>query len=126
MKKIILALLIAAPAYADTFTFTWDPPTEDTAGHQLSELTGYKFYVSSKAGEYTTPISTPATNTLELEENKPGVYFAVVTAYNSAGESTPSNEIQFEVKAKPPAPPKNLTFIQKLARALIDFLKYFA
>ncbi len=57
-------------------------------------------------------------------ENNVGKYFAVVTAYNAVGESARSNEVTFEVKAKVPSAPKNLSFIQKVVAFLKSFFHF--
>lgn len=110
MKKLFLALLLlASSAYADPISVAWDAVTLDTAGNPVT-ITGYKLYESSVAGTYTTAIGTiaqPATN-YSFTENRPGKWYLVVTAYNDAGESGKSNEINFTVSLKAPAAPKNL------------------
>ncbi len=126
MKKLLLALLLASPAYADTFTFTWEAPTVDVSGAPLTELTGYKLYVSTKSGTYTAPVSTISGLSAIYDESKVGKYYAVVTAYNSGGESVYSNEVQFEVKQKAPGAPKKLSFLQKLARFFKKLVHGFA
>lgn len=121
MKKIIaLIMILPALAFADTFTFNWDAVTKDVNGNTLAVAPGYKLYISSTAGQYgTTPVATVTAPTAIVTETKVGKYYAVATAYTALGESAPSNEVTFEVKAGVPAAPTKLTFIQKL----IAFIK---
>jgi len=112
MKKLLLIalLLLPLPVLADTFAFTWDPVTTDTNGNQLFDLIGYKLYTSTQSGVYTTvaaTVSAAATN-VTINKTIPANYFAVVRAYNSAGEAANSNEVTFSVVAKKPAAAVNL------------------
>lgn len=114
MKKIIfaLALLISQIAYADDFNFSWTAP-EVTSSNGAAA--GYRLYISSTSGTYgATPRSTVTGLTTTVSESTIGKYYAVVTAFNASGESEYSNEVSFEVKLKPPAPPTGLSIIQKI------------
>lgn len=117
MKKLfVIIILIANVSRADTLNFAWDPVTQDFSGNSIKELQGYKLYVSSSpiaagwpiAG--LTPVATVAADTTskQLINDTVGKYYAVVTAFNSAGESEPSNEVSFEIKIKPPKAPTRL------------------
>lgn len=111
MKKIILALLLlAAPAFADTINLAWDKVTLGVDDLPLQELTGYKVYKGTAAGDYSTPLVTitPATENYSFEQSIIGTYFFVVTAYNSVGESGHSNEVSAVVNPKVPAKVLNL------------------
>lgn len=120
IKIIALIMILPALAFADTFTFSWDAVTKDVNGNTLAVAPGYKLYISSTSGQYgTTASATTTAPTTVITENKVGKYYAVVTAYTAVGESAPSNEVTFEVKASVPAAPTKLTFIQKL----IAFIK---
>ena len=126
MKKLIaLLLILPALTFADTFTFSWDAVTKDVNGNTLATAPGYKLYISSTAGQYGTAASaTTAEPTAVVTENKVGKYYAVVKAYTAVGESAPSNEVTFEVKAGVPAAPTKLTFIQKLIAFIKSLFKW--
>jgi hypothetical protein len=107
MKKILLALILLFPlsVRADNFNLTWDAVTLGTDGQPVVGLLGYKVYVSSTSGSYTTVKATSATNTATITQIGTGKYYAVVRAYNAVGESANSNEISFVIVDKVPAPP---------------------
>ena len=71
----------AAPE--DLPALTWDAPALDSDGAPLTNLSGYKVYRGENPGDYTSVTyvsgSTPA---LELALD-PGIYYFVVTAYDS-------------------------------------------
>jgi hypothetical protein len=67
---------------------TWDPNTEP-------DLAGYKLYVGTASGVYTTTIDVGNMTTHTVAGLQPGAtYYFVVTAYNTSGlESGFSNEV---------------------------------
>jgi hypothetical protein len=76
---------------AQNVTLKWDP---DPA----SNLAGYRLYYGTSSGVYTQEINvgnTTATLVSNLTEGR--TYFFAVTAYNSAAESLPSNEVSYTV-----------------------------
>lgn len=111
MRTLLFSLLLlATPAFADTIKLEWTAPTTDTSGAPLKSLTGYKLYLSTKSGTYTSPyqyISGAVTNA-SVVKTTPGTYYAVVSAYNASGESDKSNEVTFQVVVLPPGKPLNL------------------
>jgi predicted phage tail protein len=123
MKTLVFlfALILAQVAYSDTLTFTWvAPPVSEQA-----PVDGYKLYISKVAGEYSiTPKATVTGTSAIVSETAIGKYFAVVTAYNTAGESGRSNEVTFEVKARAPGAPTGLTFIQRLIAFIKSFFNF--
>ena len=66
----------------------WDPNTE-------ADLAGYKVYVGTASGVYTTTIDVGKVTTYTVTGLQPGnTYYFVVTAYNLSGfESGYSNEV---------------------------------
>lgn len=118
MKKLIGALFLVAyifltsPAQADTFNLSWDKVTLASDGTPLTELIGYRVYVSQVSGVYGPAIAAPTTEAYSYTQTTKGTYFAVVKAWNSGGESGASNEISFVVAAKLPAKPTGLKYIQ--------------
>jgi hypothetical protein len=108
MKKLILALCLLIPAFvrADNISFIWDPVTTGIDGQPVIGLLGYKLYVSNTAGTYGAAPKIQVTgNTTVITENVIGTYFAIVRAYNEAGESANSNEVTFQVRPKVPNAP---------------------
>lgn len=104
MKKLLLAaLLIASPAWAQqAATFVWDASTGGGAPD------GYKLYISQTAGSYGTTAAATVTGTTHTITVPVGKHYAVVTAYNSSGESAKSNEVMFESKLLAPGVPAGL------------------
>ena len=128
MRIILATLLFIIPicSFADTLTFQWDEVTTDVNGDPVVDLQGYKLYVSKESGVYTTPKATSTEPKAIITETAIGKYYAVVTAYNSAGESSHSNEISFEVKAKVPSAPQKLNFVQKIFAFIKSIFRIFA
>jgi len=68
-------------------TLTWNPVT-------TTPLDGYKIYIGTVPGQYTQAITAGNVTSFTVESLSVGItYYFVVTAYNSAGESAPSNEV---------------------------------
>jgi len=83
-------------------TLSWTPPTVNTDGSALTDLTAYKFYYGLSEGNYPNEIrvDNPGIATYVVEDLAPNTYYFVVTAVNSSGiESVFSN---FAVKAVSP------------------------
>lgn len=90
MRLILLTLLLhASVALAETVTVEWRP---NTAPH----LGGYRVYVGTSPGTYTTSndVGTVTTTTLNLATGM--VHFIAVTAYDIGGlESDLSDEVRW-------------------------------
>ena len=120
MKKLVLLLMVLVAGFllptmanAVQIIFIWD-------GSTSTDVSGYRLYNSNTSRSYSygaqnaiwtgTALTATVTVTVQLGETK---YF-VVTAYNSAGESGPSNEVFYTVppdNTEPsgkPAKPTNL------------------
>jgi fibronectin type 3 domain-containing protein len=70
-----------------TATLTWDPVTD------LS-VKGYKVYAGTNSGAYGAPVDVENVTTFQIINLQSGnTYYFAVTAYNSAGESGYSNEV---------------------------------
>lgn len=104
MKKyLLLALLASGSAFAQptpqptfTVTLTWTPPTKNTDGSNLTDLSRYKVYWGTVSGVYpnSVQITAPASSNILTNQslNCNTDYFFVVTAVNSVGsESAYSN-----------------------------------
>jgi hypothetical protein len=65
--------------------------------------TGYRVYYGRSSGAYTSILDVGGSSTATITDLSVGVtYFFVVTAYNAAGESSPSNEVSFKGIANEP------------------------
>ena len=90
MTKVPVTLIVSptqpSPS-ATTATLAWSPVTDPT-------LDGYKVYVGTVSGLYTRTITVGNLTSYTIDSLATGTtYFFAVTAYNSAGESSPSNEV---------------------------------
>lgn len=75
------------PPSATTATLAWSPVTDST-------LEGYKVYVGTASGLYSRTITVGNLTSYVVDSLTTGTtYFFTVTAYNSGGESPPSNEV---------------------------------
>lgn len=104
-------LLFAREVAAETINFAWDPVTLGADGKPVQGLLGYKLYLSRTSGLYKYPSTfiSASKTTASVNLTTGGEYFAVVRAYNGAGESGNSNEVKFTVVVPPPAPPADFT-----------------
>lgn len=67
------------------------------------DIEGYRIHYGTGSGIYAEALDVGNVTTSPLMVPEPGTYFAVVTAYNSAGlESLPSNEITISLPVSPP------------------------
>ena len=76
-------------------TLSWTPPTENTDGSPLTDLTSYNLYFGTQSGTYpqTVNIGNPGVSTFVLDTLTEGTWFFVLTAVKSTGvESDVSNE----------------------------------
>ena len=75
------------PPSATTALLAWNPVTDPSLG-------GYNILVGTASGLYTRTISVGNVTSYTVDSLTTGTtYFFSVTAYNSAGESSPSNEV---------------------------------
>jgi Fibronectin type III domain len=75
------------PPSATTATLAWSPVNDPT-------LDGYKVYVGTTSGLYTRIITVGNLTSYAVDSlTTRTTYYFSVTAYNSAGESSPSNEV---------------------------------
>ena len=93
------------PAFAATVTLSWNAPTTNSDTTQLTDLAGYRVYMSNTSGQYNSgnivksniPASSSTggvTETTTVDNLPNGTYYFIVTAYDIYGnESSRSNEI---------------------------------
>lgn len=108
LLALVLFLCTQSVAWsAESVTLAWDRNPE-------SDVIGYQLYYGTTSGIYSQNVNVGNTTEVVL----PGLdssttYYAVVTAYNSAGlESFLSEELAFEVDASPPGQPATLIFLE--------------
>lgn len=104
MKKtllgIVAALTIGCVSIAEAVTFTWNPNTE-------SDLAGYKLYMGTAPGAYTSSIDVGNKTTTVIAGLTPGTWYFALTAYD---DKTPANESGFSIEISTTiAPPPDTT-----------------
>ena len=68
-------------------TLSWTPPTQNTDGSPLNNLSGYKVYWGTSLGSYgnSVTIANPGIATYVVDQLTPAQWYFVVTAYSSTG-----------------------------------------
>ena len=110
-----LALAQAPPAGSQlrSVHLAWDANPEP-------DIKGYRLHWGTETGAYpiTVDVGNTTTGTLEVPATA-GLYYAVVTAYNTAGlESLPSNEVSFSVVG--PSRPTGVKMIRVSVTVEVD------
>jgi hypothetical protein len=74
---------------------SWDAPTQNSDGSQITDLNGFKVRWGAAPHSYTFSASVAGATTTSYETAlDPGTWYFSVTAVNAAGqESAPSNEV---------------------------------
>lgn len=78
-------------------TLSWTPPTQNTDGTPLTDLSGFRVShgTSPTALTQTIQIANPGLSSYTVSNLSPGTYYFAVRAYNSEGtESANSNVVQ--------------------------------
>ena len=73
---------------------SWTPPTQNTDGSDLTDLSGFKIYYGTSAGNYPNQITINNSGvTMYVVDNlSPNTWYFVSTSFNSSGvESDFSN-----------------------------------
>jgi hypothetical protein len=71
-----------------TLVVSWHPPTKNTDGTPLTDLTGYTIYYGTQPGVYTKSqsVDDPSAAHAVIRGLQPGVhYFVAISANNAAG-----------------------------------------
>ena len=87
-------------ASSDAVTLNWTPPTENTDGTALTNLSGYDIHYGTSSGNYTQSISVSNAGiaTYVVDNLTPGTYYFSVAAVNAAGTESPmSSEVSATV-----------------------------
>ena len=85
-----------AQSKAQSITFSWEPPTQNSDGSPISNLAGYKIHYGTSSSDYTQTVAVEnAGLTRYVVDNLPsGTYYFAITAYNAQGLESPlSGEI---------------------------------
>ncbi len=87
-------------ASSGAVTINWQPPTENTDGSPLTNLSGYNIHYGTSSGNYTQSISVsnPGIATYVVDNLTPGTYYFSVAAVNAQGTESPlSSEVSTTV-----------------------------
>jgi len=87
-------------ASSNAVTLNWTPPTENTNGSPLTNLSGYNIHYGTASGDYTQTISVSNAGiaTYVVDDLTPGTYYFSVGAVNSQGTESPlSSEVSATV-----------------------------
>ncbi len=114
MRKLLVLIFCLIPilAYAGSATLTWTPPTTNTDGSPITDLSGYKIYFGkTQGGTYANNVTVTGASTVTttISGLSPGDWYFVATALNTYGaESAYSNEVKKSVAVPVPNAPSNL------------------
>ena len=74
-----------------TATLSWDRPFLNADGTPLTDLAGFKIYLGTLPGNFSSVADVGNVATYTFNALTPATYYFVVTAYDSTGnESVPS------------------------------------
>jgi hypothetical protein len=94
LLALTFAFVARQNAAAEDVTLAWDAPGGD------SEIDGYRVHYGVASGSYTDTLEVGVATKATVTGLSDGTtYYFVVTAYNSVGESAPSNEASFTAEA---------------------------
>jgi hypothetical protein len=85
---------------ANAVTLSWQAPTENTDGTELTDLSGYTIHYGTESQNYTSEIQVdnPGLTTYVVDNLSPGTYYFAVTANSSEGfQSAYSPEVSATV-----------------------------
>jgi len=80
-------------------TLSWTPPTENTDGSPLMDLSAYKIYWGTTQGVYVNSvrIDNPGISTYVVENLVPNTYYFVATSINGAGEESSYSNVAMKI-----------------------------
>lgn len=79
-----------------TATVSWDIPTTNADGSNMTDLDGFYVHYGQVSGTYTRtePVADETATSVVIVDLEPGTWFFVVTAYDLTGnESAPSLQV---------------------------------
>ena len=85
-----------------SITLSWSPPTQNSDGSSLTNLSGYTLHYGTSSQDYTgsIEITTPTKTSYVVSDSNfpPGKYYFAISAYNAQQVSSPlSGEIAVTV-----------------------------
>jgi hypothetical protein len=99
LSRFAVAVSASAPV-TKSVTLSWQPPTANSDGSTLTDLSGYRIVYGSKSGVYSSSvtISNAGLTGYVLENLPSGRYYIAMVSVNSAGaESAPSQEVAVDL-----------------------------
>jgi Putative Ig domain len=100
---------VSLPAYSITVnpvssstgaaTLSWTPPTRNTDGTSLTNLSGYRIYYGTSSGSLTRTVSinSAGISTYVLSDLSPATYYFAITAVNSSGAESARSAVASKV-----------------------------
>ena len=88
------------PTQNSAVTLSWQPPTENTDGSTLTDLSGYVISYGTQEGSYpnTITLTNPGLSDYVVDNLSPGTYYFTITAVASDGtQSAPSAPVSATV-----------------------------
>jgi hypothetical protein len=93
MIRLLLALLLAVPCWAESVPLAWDASTSEN-------IAGYKVYVGTASRSYSPPITIGNVTAYTVTGLGTGTHYFAVTAFDASGnESDYSNEVSKTIGA---------------------------
>lgn len=79
-------------------TLSWMPPTENTDGSALTDLSGYKIYYGTSAAALTNSITvnTSGVSTYIVENLSPATWYFAITAVTASGEESSFSNVAYK------------------------------
>jgi hypothetical protein len=79
-------------------TLSWTPPTENTDGTPLTNLSGYKIYYGTSAAALTNSItvSTAGVSMHVVEDLTPATWYFAITAMTASGEESNFSNVAYK------------------------------
>jgi len=87
---------VAAAASTASVVLSWRPPTKNTDGSSLTNLSGYRVYYGKQSGQYSQTLSLPSASltSVAIEDLTSGTwYFAVKALATDGDESSYSGQV---------------------------------
>ncbi|HEU4486796.1 MAG TPA: putative Ig domain-containing protein [Povalibacter sp.] len=101
LKAFTIAVKAASSSGTGSATLSWTPPTTNTDGSSLTNLSGYRIYygTSSSSLNKTVQITNPSISTYVIDDLSAATwYFAVKAVASSGAESALSNKVSKTIK----------------------------
>jgi hypothetical protein len=76
-------------------TLSWIPPTRNTDGSPLNNLSGYRIYYGTNAGalDQTVQINNPSVTRYVIERLSPATYYFAVRSLTATGTESPLSNV---------------------------------